>query len=340
MSDNELVLFHTRHLWENIFPENGCVFITGATGFFGKNLLESFVYINDKLELNANVIALTRNANKFLIAHPEFDNSCIQFVEGDLATFSFPESKIDYIIHAANDFSTIEDDIEIERRTPVVGTKRVLELAVQKQVKALLHTSSGAVYGQMPLYDLIKESQHNPDENKVHTDYYSQNKTYIENMCVEYHKKYNAPSKIARCFAFVGPHLALDIHYAIGNFIKHYIDNTDIVIKGNGLVYRSYLYAADLCIWLWTILLKGKVCEAYNVGSDEYFSLFEIAQKVKAYNNSNIEIEVLDKTNLSRGNWYIPSIEIAKNELGLEVYTNLEEAIKKTIEFNSVKKHL
>ncbi len=340
MSDNELVLVHTSNLWENIFPRNACVFITGATGFFGKNLLESFIYINEKLGLNAKVIALTRNANKFLVNFPQFNHSCIEFIEGDLATFNFPEGKIDYIIHAANDFSTIEADIEIEKRTPVVGTKRVLELAMQKKVKAVLHTSSGAVYGQMPLYDLIEESKQNPAENNAHSDYYAQNKTYIENMCVEYYEKHNVPSKIARCFAFVGPHLALDIHYAIGNFIKHYIDNTNIVIKGNGLVYRSYLYAADLCVWLWTILLKGKVCEPYNVGSDEYFSLFEIAQKVKARNNSSIEIEVLDKTNLSRGNWYIPSIEKAKTELGLKVYTNLEAAIKKTIEFNIVKEHL
>ena len=107
-------------------------------------------------------------------------------------------------------------------------------------------------------------------------------------MCVEYFKEYNVPSKIARCFAFVGPHLTLDIHYAIGNFIKHYIDETNIVIKGNGLVYRSYLYAADLCIWLYTILLKGTVCEPYNVGSDEYFSLYEIAKKVKAYKKQPI----------------------------------------------------
>ena len=94
-----------------------------------------------------------------------------------------------------------------------------------------------------------------------------------------------------------------------------------------------------LCIWLYTILLKGTVCEPYNVGSEEYFSLYEIAKKVKAYKNSNIEIEVLDKTNLSKGNWYIPSIEKATTQLGLEVYTSLETAIEKTIEFNIVNKN-
>jgi nucleoside-diphosphate-sugar epimerase len=329
--DKILILKYTANFWKKNFLKGGTIFVTGATGFFGKNLLDSFIYINTTLKLNISLIALTRDKQKFLADFPQFNHYSIELLEGNITNFSFPEQPVDYIIHAANDLEENQEILNIDDRPIIIGTRRILNLAKEKNVKAILHTSSGAVYGSILQQNEILESQYQASNEIQSNNYYSANKRYIEFLCNDYFAKQNVPSKIARCFAFLGPYLPLDRHYAVGNFIKNLIENQSITINGDGRICRSYLYSADLCIWLWTILFNGKICSPYNVGSNYYYSLNEIAKKVAQNSMPNIAIEILNNNQNMQHSWYIPSVEKSKNELGLSIYTTIEIAIKKTI---------
>lgn len=314
--------------------KNKSVFITGATGFFGKWLLESFLYLNKVLSLNASVCALSRDPDAFLAQFPFYKNEPgITFLKGDIQNFIFPKGRFHYIIHAAT-----EADAKLNSENPLLmlntiinGTKRVLDFANLHAVEGFLLTSSGAVYGKQPnnITHITESAGFHIDINNI-ASAYAEGKRVAELYCAIYYKQYNIPVKIARCFAFIGPHLPLTKHFAIGNFILNGLNNEDIIIKGDGTPYRSYMYAADLVIWLWTILLKGQVNTPYNVGSDVDLTIAETAELVASCFKNKVNVKVLTQKNADMPiERYVPNIDYAAN-LNLHLAIGIDDAIKKT----------
>lgn len=326
---------HTLDIWDEV--RNKSIFITGATGFFGKWLLESFLYVNKKLSLNARVCALSRNPEAFLKLNPFYKNEpSVSFIKGDIQDFDFPSGAFQFIIHAATDADAKlnDEDPLLMLDTITAGTKRILNFAKAQPLKSFLLTSSGAVYGKQPA-DIVyvKEDEGFFIDINNPASAYAEGKRIAELYCSIYNKQYNLPVKIARCFAFVGPYLPLDKHFAIGNFILNGLNNEDIIIKGDGSPYRSYLYAADLAIWLWTILLKGRNNIPYNVGSDEALSIKEVAEAVADNFRNNVNCIVLGKSSVLPAQRYVPNVIKAMQELNLEVSIDLKNAIKRTKAF-------
>lgn len=335
--DLNLVLENTKDLWLEI--ENKTIFLTGGTGFFGIWLLMSFVFINRKLKLNSNIIVLTRDKEKFLNKYnwiSLYDE--ISYIEGDILNFKFVENDIDYIIHAATEASVKLNDEEplIMFETVVNGTKRVLEFAKLKNVKSFLLTSSGAVYGKQPVgIDNLSEDYIGGPIITDATSMYGEAKRMAELLCAVHYKLFNLPVKTARCYAFIGPFLELNSHFAVGNFIKDFLNNQDIVIEGDGTPYRSYMYSADLVIWLWTILFRGEVNTPYNVGSNIPISIAKLADLISKEDPSGNVKTIIKTPKSNKPNLrYIPNVDKALHNLNLKIYTSVENSIAKTIFFN------
>ena len=335
--DLDMVLDNTVKYWNDF--SNKTIFITGGTGFFGIWLQMSFVYINRKLNLNSKIIILTRNKNNFVKKHSWVEEYAeISFLEGDISNFEFIDDNIDYIIHAATDASVklnLEEPL-IMFETVVNGTKRVLDFAKLKKVKSFLFTSSGAVYGKQPSeVENITEDFVGAPLPSDPASVYGEGKRMAEVLCAVYHKHFDLPVKIARCYAFMGPFLPLDSHFAAGNFIRNLLNGEDIVIEGDGTPFRSYMYSADLMIWLWTILFIGENNKPYNVGSDESITIAELAKIITKENSLN-QTNIIVKSPLSNNppQRYVPNVNRAINELHLKVYTDLKTCLRKTIEFN------
>jgi nucleoside-diphosphate-sugar epimerase len=327
------ILNHTSTLWEELRGQR--IFITGGTGFFGHWLLESLLWINDILNLNVKVVLLSRNPAVFSAKYPQLANHpAVSWIQGDVKTFDFPEGEFPYIIHAAfkGDIKLAQEDPLYIFDTIVQGTHRVFELARTHYTRKFLFTSSGAVYGRPPREQMYISEDYIGAPNVMHPlSVYGEGKRAAELLCNLYSYKYRLETKIARCFSFVGPYLPLNGDYAIGNFIRDAIKGGPIMVKGDGTPQRSYLYAADLSIWLWTILIKGHNCRPYNVGSDIYLSIAEVAEYVAQQFHPNPKIEIIGRNDPNKSNeYYVPSVRRAKVELNTDIWIDLREAIRRT----------
>ena len=339
--DLDHILEHTKALWEDLREKK--VFVTGGTGFFGKWLLESFMWANGQLKLDAQMHVLSRDPDSFKTRYPHFaDALCIRFHQGDVRSFVFSHEQFDFIIHAATDASAqlnAENPL-LMVDTIVEGTRRTLGFARHCGAKRFLLISSGAVYGKQPshLSHMPEDYSGAPDPAQPGSAY-GEAKRLAELLCSIYQKEYDLKTTIARCFVFVGPYLNLNIHYAVGNFIRDGLAGGPIHISGDGTPYRSYLYAADLAIWLWTILFRGTPGEVYNVGSEDAITIRDLAYEVAR------ALPDLPKVVIAKSfppgkppERYCPSVRKAKKMLKLDVWINLREALQKTINWNL--KHL
>src|SRR6185437_4807997 len=137
--DLDHVLAHTSEVWDALRGQK--IFITGGTGFVGTWLVESLVWANERLNLNAQALLLTRSPGRVRVNNP-----ALQVLKGDIRSFAYPESDFAFVIHAATEQGHAPSNFELD----IQGTRHVLEFARTHGTRWLLFTSSGAVYGRQP----------------------------------------------------------------------------------------------------------------------------------------------------------------------------------------------
>ena len=295
------------------------LFVTGGTGFFGKSILD-YLKRHPDFRAGDEWTILSRDPERFkaqnaaLLDQPRK----ITFVAGDVRGFR-AEGRYDGIIHAATAAVTTLADDEMSS-TIVEGTRHVLDFAKVCGAKKILLTSSGAVYGPQSV-PVREDAPCNP------VTAYGKGKLEAERMCAES----GLDAKIVRCFAFTGPYLNRDIHYAIGNFIRDCLAGETIVIKGDGTPKRSYLFADDLVEWMFAALDRGASGRPYNVGSPEAFSIREVAERVRMALDAKNDIRVLGvPVPGAVPSAYVPDVSRAVCELGLRVTVGLSDAVRRS----------
>ena len=308
------------------------LFLTGGTGFFGKWLLAGLCHADAELGLGLRLTVLSRDPASFLRRHPEAAAvPALQFVQGDVADFLHSDLHPDYILHAAADttaFTTEAEELE-RSRTIVAGTRHALDLAQKSGARRLLHVSSGAVYGAF-VGQLTGAKEDDYAEARALIPY-GEAKREAERLCAES----GVDFVTARCFAFLGPYLPLDAHFAAGNFLRDALRGGPIFVRGDGTALRSYLHPADLVVWLLRILLRGQRARAYNVGSDEVVTTAQLARFVADAIQPPPEVIIQSVQPQGPQNIYLPDIRRARTELNLDVAITLQDAIARTMAFLS-----
>lgn len=314
------------------------VFVTGGTGFFGKALLRHWQRLSDQsAQAGFKATLLSRNPERFSRENAHLLQGLpVSLHQGDiLDPASLPRpARFTHILHAATDSTTGPQLTPLERYDQIVtGTRNVLDLALETGAKRLLMTSSGGVYGpQPPGMQKIPETYCGMPDPMEAGNAYSVGKRTAEHLCALYANRYDLDVVVARCFAFVGQDLPLDVHFAIGNFIRDALHADAIVVGGDGTPVRSYLHQDDLAVWLMTMLHKGQNGRAYNLGSDEGVSIAELAHLVRDLVAPGKPVRIQGVPDASnKKNRYVPDIYRAQDELGLKVSIGLREAITRTV---------
>lgn len=303
------------------------LFITGATGFFGKNILN---YLHTNQIKPGKITILTRNIQKFRTLHPDLAGiSNLEYIEQDISTLDYDEGACyDYIIHAAT--SVVE-------KTPsakllgeiIIGTKNILDYAKKCNAKSVVNISSGAVYGDISDCVAATECSINIPKIESNSSSYGIGKLVSEHYSYLYANDLMKVTSL-RCFCFGGEYLDME-HYVLGNFIKQAIKNEGIIVQAGKGIYRSYLATEDLVEAILYTMIKANDRESnyevYNVGSDEAIAIPELAKVVCHTLNSQSQVICpnLDKPQVS---YYVPNIDKIR-KTGLKISSNLAEIILK-----------
>nr|WP_236612775.1 NAD(P)-dependent oxidoreductase [Pseudomonas sp. P818] len=301
--------------------------LTGGTGFFGLWLLALVEELNRRGS-GVEVTVVSRDPARFLALAPHY-RACawLHWLASDIRHLhELPGHPVDLILHAAADTSATAHARPLELFDTIVeGARRVFELARRDGARVLL-TGSGAQYGRLPDGCGVSESFSGACISNSASSAYAEAKRAQETLGAIYAHNHGIDVIMARCFAFSGPGLPLEAHFAIGNFVRDALYADKIVLNSAGQAVRSYLHGADLAVWLLALLLRGERGQVYNVGSDQAISIVDLAHLVAERVAPGKDVRVLGAVNDIGRSFYVPDIRRAQ-ALGVEVWTPLVHSI-------------
>ncbi|MFV0624318.1 NAD-dependent epimerase/dehydratase family protein [Sphingomonas sp. ac-8] len=303
------------------------LFVTGGTGFIGRWMLEALA----RAPITVHVTLLTRDPAGFAARAPHLA-ARFETTAGDVLRFDPPPGPFTDVIHGATDASAALTASDPRRMfdTIVEGTRAALDLARSHDARFLL-MSSGAVYGAQPTEQPhVGEDWTGGPDPRDPKACYSEGKRAAETLTAICHHQFGVDTVTARIFALLGPGLALDTHFAAGNFLRDAIAGRTIRVTGSGAAVRSYLYAADLTVWMWMLHLRGRPGSTYNIGSEEAVSIADLARRTAALLGApGVEILGRPDPGWNPGR-YVPSTAAIRRDLSLSASVGLDEAIRRT----------
>jgi dTDP-glucose 4,6-dehydratase len=332
--DLQHIVARTETFWEGMRRQR--IFVTGGTGFVGRWMLESLLWANDHLALEARVVVLSRRPDNFAVVAPHVaGHSAVTLLRGDVASFAYQDGEFSHVLHLAKEPDPSEHGSPglASVTASARGTERVLAFAASHGTRKLLFTSSGAVYGRQPgnCERLGEDFARSPSPEDPHASY-ALGKRAAERLCFAAAERSDVSVKIARGFTFVGPYMDFDAGYAVGNFIRDAVCRDALDVTGDGTALRSYLYAADMAVWLWTILFAGAKGTPYNVGSPAAISIADLARLAARSVGGGKGVRIADSPppDPTLPDRYVPDTSRAELDLGLRAEIELEDALQRT----------
>lgn len=314
--------------------KNSSFLITGASGLIGSELVFSLLCANRIKSLNNKVYALVRNENRAKeLFKNVLDDKNFSLIIQDVVNPIELNEKIDNIFHCASITSSkdmVEKPVDTILTT-FVGTKNILDFALKSKSK-VLYLSSIEAYGEINKEEDIKEDELGYIDLTNPRSSYPESKRMAENLCFSYSSQFDIDIKIVRLTQTFGAGISDNENRVFAQFAKCVLNKKDIILKTDGLSYKSYCYITDAVIALFNILKKGN--GIYNVANKNTgTSIKDMALGlVQKYSDISLKFE-LDSKNPYPKNSHI-ELNVDKLEsLGWSASIGLDEMYERLIQY-------
>ena len=312
------------------------VVVAGGAGFIGSYLCNSLVSDGYKVICIDNLITGDKSNIKKLVDNPGFE-----FLEKDVTKIQNSDlgiQNLDFIFHLASPASPNKKSKRSYINYPIetmlvnsIGTYNLLEIAKTHRAK-FLFASSSEIYGDPMVSPQKEDYWGNVNPNGLRS-VYDEGKRFGEALTMAYVRKNKINARIVRIFNTYGPNMQKDDGRVVSNFIDQAINNTAITIYGDGSQTRSFCYVDDMVEGLKkAMFLERTEAEVFNLGNPNERTILELANLVKQMIGSSSKIifeELPEDDPKSRK----PDISKAKNFLDWEAKFDIEEGLKKTIDY-------
>lgn len=323
--------------------ENKTILVTGAYGMLASYVIFMLIYLNKKVGMHINIIAVVKSKEKLIKRFGNIDkNEYFKVYISELDEALEIQEDIHYIIHAASLASPQYYSVcPIEVLKPnIIGNYHLLELSALKKVEGYLFFSTGDIYGVIEGKETIKEDIYGSMDTLDIHNCYSESKRMAETMCKAWFLQKNVPTKIARIWHTYAPTMNVDEDPRVfASFVNDILHGKDIIMKSDGSAKRSFCYISDAVAGFFLVLLCGNSGEAYNIcNTEEFYSISQLAEKmVTLYPELNLKVIRKDRSKNdvyvenSVAN-YIPPDNSKLKSLGWEAKYDITTGFKQVIE--------
>ena len=304
------------------------ILVTGGSGFLGSHLCDRLI------NLNHDVICLDNfsTGSKSNIAH-HLDNPKFKLVQHDVVD-KFDNIEVEQIYNLACPASPVhyqKDPIKTVK-TSVIGAINALNLA--KSFKArILQASTSEVYGDPQVHPQTEDYR-----GSVNTigprACYDEGKRCAETLFFDYNRQNKIDTRVVRIFNTYGPRMMADDGRVVSNFIIQSLKGEDITVYGDGSQTRSFCFVDDLLEVMIRMMDQESFIGPVNIGNPNEFTVLELAEKIIELTNSNGKI-VFRELPIDDPLQRKPDISIAQNKLDWAPKIQLEEGLKRTINYFS-----
>ncbi|GHV64220.1 NAD-dependent dehydratase [Bacteroidia bacterium] len=302
------------------------ILVTGGAGFIGSHLCERLLHDGNEVISLDNYFTGDKQNIVYLLDNPYFeavrhDVTIPYYVEVDeIYNLACPASPIHYQFDA---IQTV--------KTSVIGAINMLGLA--KRIKAkILQASTSEVYGDPFVHPQTEDYWGNVNPIGIRSCY-DEGKRCAETLFMDYHRMNNVDIKIIRIFNTYGPRMHPHDGRVVSNFIIQALKNEDITIFGDGKQTRSFQYVGDLIEGMLKMMeTDSSFVGPVNIGNPHEFTMLELAEKVIELTGSKSKL-VFCPLPSDDPKQRKPDISLAKSKLHWEPTVQLQEGLKKTIDY-------